>query len=76
MLDNFTPEEVAAAVAGLDGWNPRPEIEVSGGITIENVKSYARQGIDFISIGAITASAPALDLSLVVSGVKRRDGGA
>lgn len=67
MLDNFSPEMVASAVAELDGWGgTRPEVEVSGGVTLGNVARYAQRGVDFISVGSLTASAPALDLSLVV----------
>lgn len=67
LLDNFTPGEVAQAVAGLQagGTEPRrPAIEVSGGIDLGNVRAYALPGVDFISIGALTHSAPTLDLSL------------
>ena len=68
LLDNFTPGEIAQAVAELrpgDGPEPRrPAIEVSGGIHLGNVRAYALPGVDFISIGALTHSAPALDLSL------------
>ncbi len=73
MLDNFTPEMVALAVAEIDGWAVRPEIEVSGGVNLENIGRYALRGVDYISIGSLTASAPVLDLSLVVSEVKTND---
>lgn len=74
MLDNFTPPMVASAVAEIDGWQVRPEIEVSGGVNLENIEHYALRGVDYISIGSLTASAPVLDLSLVVSEVKADDG--
>ena len=75
MLDNFAPEEVAEAVAEMNGWGEkRPEIEVSGGVDLENVTRYALPGVDFISIGSLTSSAPALDLSLIVRKVMRGDG--
>ncbi len=68
MLDNFTPADVARAVATVRRLErpagPRIEIEVSGGISLDNVREYALAGVDFISIGALTHSAPALDLSL------------
>lgn len=68
LLDNFTPEEIAQAVASLrPSGGPgarRPAIEVSGGIHLDNVRDYAVSGVDFISVGALTHSAPALDLSL------------
>jgi nicotinate-nucleotide pyrophosphorylase (carboxylating) len=69
MLDNFTLEGVREAMEELEGWDRMPEIEVSGGVTIETVRSYAALGIDYISIGSITASAPALDMSLMVEEV-------
>lgn len=69
MLDNFTHDEAKEAMEEVRGWDPRPEIEVSGGVTIETVLSYASIGVDYISIGSITASAPALDMSLIVEEV-------
>ncbi len=45
-----------------------PAVEVSGGVDLSNVQDYAVPGVDFISIGALTHSAPALDLSLEVKG--------
>ncbi|MBD3178904.1 MAG: carboxylating nicotinate-nucleotide diphosphorylase [Candidatus Latescibacteria bacterium] len=70
MLDNFSPEMVSGAVSviGKLGEN-RPEIEVSGGITLENIHRYAIEGVDYISVGSLTASAPAFDLSMTVKGV-------
>lgn len=66
MLDNFTPSQIREAVAAVRTWDRIPEIEVSGGITLENVGEHAIEGVDFISTGSITASAPSLDLSLLV----------
>ena len=63
LLDNMTPAQVAAAVALVDG---RAELEASGGITLDNVRSYAETGVDFISIGALTHSARSLHVSLEV----------
>ncbi len=63
LLDNFTPEGVRAAVALIDG---RALVEVSGGIRLENARSYALPGVAVISVGALTHSAPAADLSLTV----------
>lgn len=60
LLDNFTPSDVRAAMAKIAG---RAEVEVSGGITIENIREYAEAGPDYISVGAVTHSAPAVDLS-------------
>lgn len=84
LVDNRSVAEVRTAVAAVDAWclehpptssrGPAgakrwPEIEVSGGITLENVREYATTGVDYISVGAITHSAPALDLSLEIEEV-------
>jgi nicotinate-nucleotide pyrophosphorylase (carboxylating) len=63
MLDEFTPEQVAA-VRAERGEAARPLLEVSGGITLANVRTYAEAGVERISIGALTHSAPPLDLSM------------
>jgi nicotinate-nucleotide pyrophosphorylase (carboxylating) len=67
LLDNMTPGRIAEEVAYVEAQCPageRPELEASGGITLENVRAYALAGVDRISIGALTHSAPALDLGL------------
>lgn len=70
LLDNFTPAQVAAAVAARDaadgGANApvRPRLEVSGNVTLDNARAYAEAGADAISIGRLTHSAPALDVGL------------
>jgi nicotinate-nucleotide pyrophosphorylase (carboxylating) len=61
MLDNMPLEAMREAVAMING---RALVEASGGITLEKVAEVAAAGVDFISIGALTHSAPALDLSL------------
>ena len=61
LLDNLTPAEVTDAVAALGGALPA---EVSGGVTLETARAYAEAGADFISVGAITHSAPVLDIAL------------
>ncbi len=61
LLDNMTPAEVAACVALVGGRIP---VEVSGGVTLENVGAYVEAGADLISTSAITQSAPALDIGL------------
>jgi nicotinate-nucleotide pyrophosphorylase (carboxylating) len=69
LLDNMTTAELRAAVAARDaaaGEGQRAELEASGGITLENVAEVAATGVDFISVGALTHSAPALDLSMLV----------
>ncbi len=63
MLDNMTMEEMRHAVKEVGG---RARLEASGGITLANAADIARTGVDFISVGALTHSAPALDLSLKV----------
>ena len=69
LLDNMDPETLAAAVALRDehgGGAERTSLEASGGITLENVRAVAEAGVDFISIGALTHSAPNLDFSLLL----------
>jgi nicotinate-nucleotide pyrophosphorylase (carboxylating) len=61
LVDNMTPDEVAKAVAIAGGAVP---IEVSGGVTIDTVAAYAAAGADLISVGALTHSAPVLDIGL------------
>ena len=60
MLDNFTPEDTKKAVEIIAG---RYETESSGGITFETIRSYAEQGVDFVSVGALTHSVKGLDMS-------------
>lgn len=66
MLDNMSREQMIEAVRRIRCVSPRPEIEASGGITLRNVREVAETGVDLISVGALTHSAPALDLSLRV----------
>ncbi len=61
MLDNFSPEKIRQALKIING---RFETEASGGITLENIESYADTGVDFVSSGAIIHHATSLDLSL------------
>ncbi|MGC1184822.1 MAG: carboxylating nicotinate-nucleotide diphosphorylase [Candidatus Dormiibacterota bacterium] len=63
LLDNFSPAQVAEAVGLIDH---RAEIEVSGGVSLENLAEYAAARPDYISVGRLTHSAPALDLALKV----------
>ena len=60
LLDNLTPEEAAGQIRWIAG---RAKVELSGGITLENVRAYAETGADYISAGSITHSAPAVDIS-------------
>jgi nicotinate-nucleotide pyrophosphorylase (carboxylating) len=65
LLDNMEPRKLAAAVR-LRGRTPGVTFEASGGITLDTARDVAQAGVDFISVGALTHSAPALDLSLLV----------
>jgi nicotinate-nucleotide pyrophosphorylase (carboxylating) len=84
LVDNRPPAEVRRAVEAVDRWcaahppdSPRmragarrwPEVEVSGGITLETARAFAETGVDYLSVGALTHSAPALDLSLEIEEV-------
>ncbi len=64
LLDNMTPEQLAAAVRVIAG---RALVEASGGVTLETVRAVAESGVDLISVGALTHSAPAVDLSMRVT---------
>ena len=66
LLDNMTPEMVKAAVARVQSHTRRIPIEVSGGVNLQNVRAYAESGADFISVGALTHSPPAVDMSMRV----------
>ncbi len=71
LLDNFSLDEIREAVHLAQEWSQRtgkqrPLLEVSGGINLENVEAIAQTGIDIISVGALTHSAPALDISLEI----------
>jgi len=67
MLDNMPSEDAEQAVQMASG---RVKLEASGGITLANVSSYARAGVDYISVGALTHSAPSLDIALQLQAVK------
>jgi nicotinate-nucleotide pyrophosphorylase (carboxylating) len=60
LIDNLTPAEAAAWIQEIGG---RATVEISGGVTIDTVRAYAETGADFVSAGAITHSAPAVDIS-------------
>ena len=66
LLDNMTPSELQEAVAAVRRTGNAVELEASGGITLENVAEIAASGVDYVSIGTLTHSAPALDLSMSV----------
>jgi nicotinate-nucleotide pyrophosphorylase (carboxylating) len=71
LLDNMTPGQLREAVAlrdaerGADG----PPLEASGGVSLETVREIAETGVEFISVGALTHSAPALDFSMLLEPV-------
>ena len=61
MLDNFTPEQISKVLPTIPS---EFEVEASGGITMDNIRSYAETGVDYISVGALTHSFKSLDMSL------------
>ena len=61
LLDNMTPADVRRAVMLVNG---RALIEVSGGVTLDNIRSYCMKGVSVVSVGALTHSAPAVDISM------------
>ena len=61
LLDNMSPAQCAQAVAIVAG---KFKLEASGGISLENAKAYAESGVDYLAIGALTHSAPVLDIGL------------
>jgi len=69
LLDNMSVEQVKEAVARCAHGERHIPVECSGGINLENVRAYAQTGVDFISVGALTHSAVAVDMSLRVTPV-------
>lgn len=66
MIDNQTPEEAAKLVEMARNMNPNVLIEASGGMNLDTVRSYAEAGVDLISVGKITHSAVAMDISFKI----------
>jgi len=64
LLDNMTPETMRTAVARRDAVSPGTLLEASGGVNLSTVRDIAATGVDRISVGALTHSAPALDIAL------------
>ncbi|HKG17676.1 MAG TPA: nicotinate-nucleotide diphosphorylase (carboxylating), partial [Solirubrobacteraceae bacterium] len=64
LLDNLSPARLRAAVTQVAG---RATLEASGGMTLETLREHASTGVQFISMGALTHSAPALDFSLTLN---------
>jgi nicotinate-nucleotide pyrophosphorylase (carboxylating) len=69
LLDNMDPPTLRAAVELREAHSPggKPTLEASGGVNLETVRAAAETGVDFISVGALTHSAPVLDFSLLLS---------
>jgi len=63
LVDNMSSEQIRAAVARARG---RAKIEISGGVTLERIPELAATGADFVSVGALTHSAPAIDISFEI----------
>jgi len=64
LLDNMTPEQVRQAVERVSALDGKIPLEASGGINLSNIRAYAETGVNFISVGALTHSVPAVDLSM------------
>lgn len=65
LLDNMTPEQVGAAVQRARAWEGEvPELEASGNVTLETVRAFGETGVDLVSVGALTHSAPTADFSM------------
>ena len=67
LLDNMSPKEVAAAVKKIRKALPQASIEASGNMTLKTIGRYAKTGVDFIAVGALTHSATAVDLSMRIT---------
>jgi nicotinate-nucleotide pyrophosphorylase (carboxylating) len=68
LLDNMSPRSIRAAVAEIGG---AAVVEVSGGVRFETLEDFAIPGVDVISVGALTHSAPAADLGLAIVPVRK-----
>ena len=66
LLDNMTPEQLRGMVERVAG---RAVLEASGGVTEDTLVTFAKTGVDYVSVGALTHSAPALDLSLALEAI-------
>ena len=67
LLDNMSPADVKKAVAMVREQGGKIPVEASGGIVLENIRKYALAGVDYISVGSLTHSAPAVDLSMRIT---------
>ena len=68
MLDNFTPKNISGTILALKklGLRNKVKLEASGGINVSNISSFAKTGVDMISVGSITNSVSGIDLTLEV----------
>ena len=64
LLDNFTPDQCRQAVRLRDELAPKTKLEASGGLTLEVARAYAEAGVDYLAVGGLTHSAPALDVGM------------
>lgn len=64
LLDNFTPDQCAEAITRTRALSPSTELEASGGLTLDVAADYARTGVHYLAVGALTHSSPSLDLGL------------
>lgn len=67
LLDNFRAEDCAVAVRRVADRGARTKLEVSGGLTLRHARAYAETGVDYLAVGALTHSAPALDIGMDLS---------
>lgn len=68
LLDNFTPQQCAEAVRVRAETSPATRLEASGGLRLENARVYAESGVDYLAVGALTHSSPALDIGMDLRG--------
>ncbi|WP_028850378.1 carboxylating nicotinate-nucleotide diphosphorylase [Thermocrispum municipale] len=64
LLDNFTPEQCSQAARLRDDLAPKTRLEASGGLTLSVARAYAEAGVDYLAVGGLTHSAPALDIGM------------
>ncbi|MEU3271914.1 carboxylating nicotinate-nucleotide diphosphorylase [Saccharomonospora sp. NPDC006951] len=67
LLDNFSPADCAKAALLRDERSPEAKLESSGGLRLENARAYAESGVDYLAVGGLTHSSPALDLGMDLS---------
>ncbi|GAA5114672.1 carboxylating nicotinate-nucleotide diphosphorylase [Haloechinothrix salitolerans] len=64
LLDNFAPSDCAEAVRRRDATSPKTRLEASGGLRLDVARTYAETGVDYLAVGALTHSSPALDIGM------------